>query len=109
MTTTAFVALLIAIDHGLSYARAHKKHFVQKGRNDMFDEEYTGEFQEHIWKAGEIVPAGTYVRIDELPYRVVTLESKGPLPATFDGHIACYRTLPRMDIKQIERRPVMVC
>ena len=52
----------------------------------MFSEEY----QMYVWKAGEIVPAGTYVRIDDRSYRTITLNSLGPLPATFDGHVALY-------------------
>lgn len=49
-----------------------------------------------VWKAGEIVSAGTYVRIDDESYRKVTLQQAGPLPASFDGHIACYRAAPRL-------------
>lgn len=74
----------------------------------MFDEEYTGEFQENIWKAGEVAPAGTYVRFDQQSYHLVTLDYEAPLPATFDGHIACYRTLPKIHVKQVELQWVMV-
>jgi hypothetical protein len=45
-----------------------------------------------LWKAGEVVPAGTYVRVDDRSYRAVTLEREEPLPATFDGHVALYCT-----------------
>ncbi|HET9921309.1 MAG TPA: hypothetical protein VFQ30_15800 [Ktedonobacteraceae bacterium] len=48
------------------------------------------ECQIPLWKAGEIVAAGTYVRVDDDSYRVVILNERGPLPATFDGHIALY-------------------
>jgi hypothetical protein len=75
----------------------------------MFSEEYTGEFPVDIWKAGEIAPAGIYVRIDEPSYRVITLKCEGPLPATFDGHVAYYRALPRIDVKQVERQLVVIC
>jgi hypothetical protein len=75
----------------------------------MFDEEYTEEHQAQIWKAGEIVSAGTYVRIDRRPYCIVTLDYEKPLPATFDGHVAYYRTFPKIDIKQVEQRLVVVC
>ena len=57
---------------------------------------YTGaylrceECQMPLWKAGEVVPAGTYVRVDDRSYRAVILNQEGPLPATFDGHIALY-------------------
>ena len=45
-----------------------------------------------VWRAGEIAPAGTYLRIDRAPYQRVRLLVDGPLPATFDGHSALYRT-----------------
>lgn len=48
------------------------------------------ECQQDLWQAGEIVAAGTYTRVDDHSYRVVILEQEGPLPATFDGHIAIY-------------------
>lgn len=48
------------------------------------------ECQTPLWKAGEIVPAGTYTRVDDRSYRAVTLEQEGPLPATFDGQVALY-------------------
>lgn len=50
------------------------------------------ECQMPLWKAGEVVPAGTYVRVDDRSYRAVTLDLEGSLPATFDGHIALYCT-----------------
>jgi hypothetical protein len=74
----------------------------------MFDEEYTEEHQAQAWKAGEIVPAGIYVRIDQQSYRMVMLDCEGPLPATFDGHVAYYCALPKIDIKQAEQRLVTV-
>ena len=48
------------------------------------------ECQQALWKAGDIVPAGAYARVDDRSYRVVTLEQAGPLPASFDGHTALY-------------------
>ncbi len=50
------------------------------------------ECQMPLWKAGEVVPAGTYVRVDDRSYRAVILNQEGPLPATFDGHVALYCT-----------------
>lgn len=50
------------------------------------------ECQTPLWRAGEVVPAGTYVRVDDRSYRAVILDQEGPLPATFDGHIALYCT-----------------
>jgi hypothetical protein len=48
------------------------------------------ECQQALWKAGEIVPAGAYARVDDNSYHLVTLEQEGPLPASFDGHTAWY-------------------
>ncbi len=48
------------------------------------------ECQMPLWKAGEVVPAGTYVRVDNRSYRLVILDQEGPLPATFDGQVALY-------------------
>lgn len=50
------------------------------------------ECQMSLWKAGEVAPAGTYVRVDDRSYRAVILNQEGPLPATFDGHAALYCT-----------------
>lgn len=50
------------------------------------------ECQMPLWKAGEVVPEGTYVRVDDRSYRAVILNQEGPLPATFDGHVALYCT-----------------
>jgi len=55
---------------------------------------YCEECGTPIWPAGAIVPAGTYVRIDDASHRVVTLDHPGPLPAMFDGRIALYRAAP---------------
>ncbi len=43
-----------------------------------------------LWRAGEVVPTGTYVRVDDQSYHPVILDQDGPLPATFDGHVALY-------------------
>lgn len=53
------------------------------------------ECQQSLWKAGEIVPAGTYAHIDDRSYRLVRLDQEGPLPATLDGHIAWYSATTR--------------
>jgi hypothetical protein len=50
------------------------------------------ECQMPLWKAGEVVPMGTYVRVDDRSYHPVKLDQDGPLPATFDGHVALYCT-----------------
>lgn len=44
-----------------------------------------------IWRAGDDVPAGRYVRVDDESYRPVVLAAAGQLPASCDGHIAAYR------------------
>lgn len=45
-----------------------------------------------LYEAGDVVPAGVYARVDDGSFRRVTLERAGPLPASFDGHVAEYRT-----------------
>ena len=45
-----------------------------------------------LFEAGATVPAGTYVRVDDRSFRRVTLQQRGPLPPSFDGHIAEYRS-----------------
>jgi len=49
-----------------------------------------------IWQAGEVAPAGAYARIDDRSYRLVQHKLAGPLPASFDGHVAIYRACVRM-------------
>jgi hypothetical protein len=56
---------------------------------------WLNESEIRIWKAGEIAPAGTYVRIDNRSYHLIALEQEGPLPASFDGQVALYRPAPR--------------
>ncbi len=48
----------------------------------------------YLWRAGAIVPAGTYLRVDDHSYRVILLEQEGHLPASCDGHIAYYCRAP---------------
>lgn len=52
------------------------------------------ECQHELWKAGEIAPAGVYARVDDQSYHRVTLMQAGPLPASFDGHMAQYCSAP---------------
>jgi hypothetical protein len=55
------------------------------------------EYLSETYHAGEIVPAGTYMRIDDGSRRLVELEQAGPLPPGFDGHVAIYlRSAPRL-------------
>jgi hypothetical protein len=44
-----------------------------------------------IFLAGECVPAGTYLRVDDGSFQRLHLTASGELPASFDGHIARYR------------------
>ena len=48
------------------------------------------ECQTTLWKAGEMAPAGRYIRQGDASGRVLALEQPGFLPAAFDGHIALY-------------------
>ncbi|HEU5376097.1 MAG TPA: hypothetical protein VFV38_11695 [Ktedonobacteraceae bacterium] len=48
------------------------------------------EYQQALWKAGQIVPAGMYARVDDQSYHLIALEEEGSLPASFDGHTAWY-------------------
>lgn len=48
------------------------------------------ECQTTLWKAGEMAPAGRYIRLGDASQRVLVLEQPGILPAAFDGHIALY-------------------
>jgi hypothetical protein len=41
--------------------------------------------EELLFLAGELVPPGTYARVDAWPARWVVLEHSGVLPASFDG------------------------
>jgi hypothetical protein len=54
------------------------------------------ECQLPLWKAGEVAPAGTYARVDDQSHQMVLLDQEGPLPATFDGHVALYRAAARI-------------
>jgi hypothetical protein len=52
-----------------------------------------------VWHAGEIVPAGAYLRLDDDLRRIVVLEQRGALPPGFDGRIALYcRAAPRLSL-----------
>lgn len=45
----------------------------------------------HLYHAGERVPAGTYLRVDDGSFQRLRLSSRGTLPASLDGHVALYR------------------
>jgi hypothetical protein len=44
-----------------------------------------------LHQAGEHVPAGTYLRVDDGSFQRISLSAAGSLPASFDGHVALYR------------------
>lgn len=48
------------------------------------------ECQTTLWKAGEMAPAGRYIRLGDVSGQVLVLEQPEVLPAVFDGHIALY-------------------
>lgn len=52
------------------------------------------EYGMHVWQAGDSVPAGIYLRVDDASFRVVNLEQEDRLPASYDGHIAWYCRAP---------------
>jgi hypothetical protein len=63
------------------------------------------EYGRPLWRAGEMVPAGSYLRVDDRSYRVVVLEQAGPLPASCDGHVAWYCQAP---VAQMSEPPASV-
>lgn len=44
-----------------------------------------------LYRAGERVLPGTYLRVDDGSFQRLHLSVMGPLPASFDGHVALYR------------------
>lgn len=44
-----------------------------------------------LYQAGERVPSGAYLRVDDGSFQTVRLSSEAVLPASFDGHVALYR------------------
>ncbi len=52
------------------------------------------EYGAPLWRAGDIVPAGTYLRVDDHSYRLIVLKEQGQLPGSCDGHVAVYCQAP---------------
>lgn len=50
-----------------------------------------GDGEASLFTAGQLVPPGTYVRVDAWSGRRVVLTENGRLPASFDGQVAVYR------------------
>lgn len=50
------------------------------------------ECEATLWQAGEVAPAGVYMRVDDDTHTLIHLDEAGPLPPSFDGYIAVYRS-----------------
>ena len=61
-----------------------------------------------LFEAGDVAPAGVYTRVDDGSFRRVTLERAGPLPASFDGHVAEYRAAAGACVCERRRAAVAV-
>lgn len=59
---------------------------MSDGRCEQCDECGT-----ELFAAGERVPAGVYLRVDDGSFHHLELAAGGILPASFDGHVALYR------------------
>lgn len=57
----------------------------------MLDCETCDECGARLYQAGEWVPAGAYLRVDDESFQRLSLIANGRLPASFDGHVALYR------------------
>lgn len=44
-----------------------------------------------LYRAGERVPEGTYLRVDDGSFERITRAGDDVLPASYDGHVALYR------------------
>jgi len=56
---------------------------------------WSEEDHTEIWKAGDIAPAGTYIRLDNHSFHRVVLLREEPLPASCDGQVAWYALAPQ--------------
>ncbi len=50
----------------------------------------TEEYGMELWRAGDLVPAGSYLRVDDHSYRLIVLKEQDHLPGSCDGHVAFY-------------------
>lgn len=55
------------------------------------NDEFCEECGTRLYQAGENVPAGAYLRIDDGSFQPIRLVTSGVLPASLDGHVALYR------------------
>lgn len=56
-----------------------------------------------LYRAGDQVPAGTYLRVGDGSFHRLSLPAAGPLPASFDGHVAQYRAAAAPCVCQRQR------
>lgn len=56
-----------------------------------------------LFLAGESVPPGEYREING--GRMVVLKTVDTLPASLDGHVACYRRLMATDFAVVQHQP----
>ena len=61
---------------------------LEMQRDDLRDWDEHGAL---IWQAGDVVPPGIYIRVDDGSHRVLMHDEHKPLPGTCDGHVALYR------------------
>lgn len=45
-----------------------------------------------LFEAGDVVPAGDYLRVDDGSFSRIVMARRGPIPASLDGHVAEYRS-----------------
>ena len=56
----------------------------------------------NVWRAGDSVQTGIYLRVDDDSFRVVVMEEEGRLPASYDGHVAHYCRAPAMRLLNVQ-------
>ena len=56
----------------------------------------------NVWRAGDSVRTGIYLRVDDDSFRVVVMEEEGRLPASYDGHVAHYCRAPAMCLLNVQ-------
>ncbi|SRR5690348_5503753 len=65
--------------------------------------EHCEECGTRLYRAGDQVPAGTYLRVDDGSFQRLSLPAAGSLPASFDGHVAQYRAAAAPCVCQRQR------
>ncbi len=80
----------MALGGGVAGHQGHADQIKPDQRSGEEERMQCEECQTTLWKAGEMAPAGRYIRLGDASGRVLVLEQPGVLPAAFDGHIALY-------------------